>query len=34
MRLDIGYTDLIRKLSYYKSDVQEELLLIEIELKN
>ena len=33
MCLDIGYTDLIGKLIYYKSDVQEELLLIEIELK-
>ena len=26
MCLDIGYIDLIGKLSYYKSDVQEELL--------
>ena len=33
MCLDIGYTDLIGKLIYYKGDVQEELLLIEIELK-
>ena len=33
MCLDIGYIDLIGKLSDYKSDIQEELLLIEIRFK-